>query len=58
MKRSHLLTAAAGALATLAAPAHALTVGEARVLSFTDQPLNVPARPGTDSNRSLNPDQS
>lgn len=41
MKRSHLLTAAAGALATLAAPAHALTVGEARVLSFTDQPLRV-----------------
>lgn len=41
MKRSHLLTAAAGALATMAAPAHALTVGEARVLSFTDQPLRV-----------------
>lgn len=41
MKRSHLLTAAAGALATMASPAYALNVGEARVLSFTDQPLRV-----------------
>ena len=41
MKRSHLLTAAAGAMASMVAPAYAITVGEARVLSYTDQPLRV-----------------
>lgn len=41
MKRSQLFTAAAGAVAAMASPAYALTVGEARVLSFTDQPLRV-----------------
>ena len=41
MKRSHLFTAAAGAVAAMASPAYALNVGEARVLSFTDQPLRV-----------------
>lgn len=41
MKRSHLFTAAAGAMAAMSSPAYALTVGEARVLSFTDQPLRV-----------------
>ena len=39
--RKVLLTAIAGAAASLAAPAHALTVGEAKVLSYTDQPLRV-----------------
>ena len=41
MKRSHLFTAAAGAVAAMASPAYAINVGEARVLSFTDQPLRV-----------------
>lgn len=41
MKRSQLFTAAAGAIAAMSSPAYALTVGEARVLSFTDQPLRV-----------------
>ena len=39
--RKVLLTAVAGAAASLVAPAHALTVGEAKVLSYTDQPLRV-----------------
>lgn len=41
MTRSHFLTVATGALAAMASPAYALNVGEARVLSFADQPLRV-----------------
>lgn len=41
MKRSHFFTAAAGAVAAMASPAYALTIGDARVLSFADQPLRV-----------------
>lgn len=39
--RKILLTAMAGAAASIAAPTHALTVGDAKVLSYTDQPLRV-----------------
>lgn len=41
MKCSHLFTAAAVAVAAMASPAYALTIGDARVLSFADQPLRV-----------------
>ena len=41
MTKKSLTYAAVAGIAAVAAPAHALTVGEARVLSYTEQPLRV-----------------
>lgn len=41
MKKSHLLTAAAGAIAIMASPAYALSAGDAQVLSNADQPMRA-----------------
>ena len=41
MTKKSLTYAAVAGIAAVAAPAHALTVGEARLLSYTEQPLRV-----------------